>query len=579
MLLNAAGFTIHVTVHPVLKARRDPSGRLTAVLARDSEAEAARDESLIHFEIDRETEPQILADLEKRIRAALRDVRSAVRDWRAMKTKALEVCARLKETPPPLDSANVTESIAFLEWMAEDHFTFLGYRQYRLIRSDDKRLLQAITGTGLGILRRGSRKRPEEFKPGAAEEYRKQSRSGELLVLTKASSRSTVHRPTYLDYVGVKTFDEKGRLSGEHRFLGLYTSTAYSRSPRSIPLLRYKVARVLDESELQPGGHAGKALQHVLETYPRDELFQISTRDLGRIASGILNLQERQRVKLFVRRDEFQRFLSCLVFVPRDRYNTQVRERIEALLMEAFRGRSTEHTVQLADSKLARVHIILWLGDKSPARIDIAKLERRLAAAVRSWEDHLREALIEDAGEEQGIKLAHRYAARFPAAYTEDFSAAQAVSDVTTLDELEQSSEEFILRLGQPEDGDDRRLRLKLFRRGEPIALSDGLPILENMDLKVIAERPYRMRMPDEPIWIQEFEMQYLGNAPLDLDALGARFSDAFARIWAGDAEDDGFNRLILLAGLDWREVAMLRAYCRFLLQTGTPFSATWKRC
>ncbi len=576
MLLNAAGFTVHLTVHPILNLRRDGQGNLVALEKEADEAAGIFAESLIMIEVDRETDPQILTRLEKRIRSGLRDVRSAVRDWAKMRNRLLEICAGLRRNPPPLDAETVDESLSFLEWMEQDHFTFLGFREYDLIETENDRYLRAIVGSGLGILRRGSTKTTDESTPGLTQSIRPQSRASELLVITKASSNSTVHRPTNLDYVGIKRFDENGKIIGEQRFLGLYTSTAYSRNPRQIPLLRYKTAKVLELSGLGRSSHGGKALVHVLDNYPRDELFQISIEDLARIARGILDLQERQRVKLFVRRDEFRRFISCLVFVPRDKYSTQVRERIERILLDACNGRKTEHTVQLADSKLARVHIIVWLKPGSAPRIAIGSLEKRIAEAVRTWEDNLRDALIDHCGEEKGLKLYRRFGECFPAAYAEDFDPVTAVDDIEHLLQLDQAGARPGMKLFRPADTNDRRLHFKVYRKGEPIPLSDALPLLENMGLKVIAERPYRMRMAPDQVWIQDFEIILPEKSPVRLKDIAGRFTDAFAAVWQGEIEDDSFNRLILEAGLDWRSTSMLRAYCRYLLQTGIPYSQAY---
>jgi len=576
MLLNSAGYSVHLTVHPIMNFRRDGHGNIVAMENIADETAKIFPESLILVEIDRETDPQILARLERRIRAGLRDVRSAVRDWAKMRRRLLEICTDLRQNPPPLDAETVEESINFLEWMEQDHFTFLGFREYDLVETGDDRHLRAIVGSGLGILRRGSTKATDESTPGLTQSIRPQSRASELLVITKASSNSTVHRPTNLDYVGIKRFDKNGKVIGEQRFLGLYTSTAYSRNPRQIPLLRYKTAKVLELSGLERSSHGGKALVHVLDNYPRDELLQISIEDLARIARGILDLQERQRVKLFVRRDEFRRFISCLVFVPRDKYSTQVRERIEAILTDACNGRKTEHTVQLADSKLARVHIIVWLNPGRSPRIAIGSLEKRIAGAVRTWEDNLRDALIEHSGEETGLKLLRRFGACFPAAYTEDFDPVSAVDDIGHLLQLDDADTRPVMKLFRPADMDDSRLRFKVYRKGEPIPLSDALPLLENMGLKVIAERPYRMRMADDQVWIQDFEMSLPEKSSVQLKDIADRFTDAFAAVWQEEIEDDGFNRLILEAGLDWRSTSMLRAYCRYLLQTGIPYSQTY---
>jgi glutamate dehydrogenase len=382
-----------------------------------------------------------------------------------------------------------------------------------------------------------------------------------------------VHRATYLDYVGVKTFDARGAVTGERRFIGLFTSATYSASPRSIPLLRHKVQRVIDHFGISPVSHDGKALMHVLESHPRDELFQASVAELVRSFRGIVNLYERRRVRLLLRRDPYQRFFSCLLYVPRDRYNTQARVRIERILLEELAGDSLEAQVQISESALARLHILVRTGPDRVVAANVERIEARIVETLRTWEDRLRDALQSRLAEDTADELARHFEGAFPVSYQEDVPAAQAIPDLLELRALPPTPDALGLALHSGDDGAGI-LHLRLYRRGEPIAMSDLLPLLENFDLRILNERPYRIATRDgEALWIQDLEVAHAGGRRLDPAQAGERFETAFFAVWHGQAESDGFNRLVLAAGLDWRQALVLRAVCRYLLQTGLPFS------
>ena len=567
-----AGLAMHLIVHPVLEVRRDARGRLAGLGANGDEPH--RTESWELYEIDRQTEPAALERLQRDIDATLTDVALAVDDWPAMRERVRSLIADLERDPPPLPPDEVAEARQLLDWMEERHFVFLGYRHYQLERGEREDRLVPDARSGLGILRtRGS-------KPAATVltgDIRARARDREVLVLTKANSVSTVHRAEYLDYAGVKTFDARGRVTGEHRFLGLWTSTAYHRSPRDIPVLRRKVDQVIQYFGLNPHGHDGKAVLNVLETYPRDELFQASVEDLIRIGRGVVNLYERRTVRLLARRDPYHRFYSCLVYVPRDRYNTEVRQRIEQIVLEGFSGQSVESQVQISGSSHARVHVVVRTEPPGPRKVDIAAIERRIADAALTWTDRLREVLVAHEGEAAGIALAARYRHVFPLAYEEDVAPAQAPADIADLEHLRSASEARRLSLHRPQHQKPARMHLKIVRIGDPVPISDLLPILENFGLRVIAERPYELAWPEGgAAWIQDFELEHRDGFAIDIGRIEARFKEALTATWSGDTENDGFNRLLLGADLTAREITVLRAYCRYLLQTGVPFSQAY---
>ena len=574
--INQSGLAIHFIAHPILHVERDRSGALRAVSDESEPAEHTLAESWQLFEVDRITDPQRLDGVQERILAMLDDVRCATGDWMEMRQRARTLASELETHAPGLPSSEVMEAKELLEWMEDNHFTFLGYREYRLRRGRHQDLLEAVPESGLGVLR--PRRRRRKSKPIVLSgEIREHARSKDLLIVTKANTISTVHRATHLDYVGIKTFDASGEVSGEHRFIGLWTSSAYSMSPHEIPVLRHKVQRVVSHFGVSPTSHDGKALLHVLETYPRDELFQTSIPDLVRIIRGIVNLYERQQVRLFVRRDAFRRFYSCLVYVPRDRYNTQVRQRIEAIVREDFHGTAIESQVQLSDSVLARVHLLVRTDPHDQHHADIARIEERITAAVRTWADGFQDALLRRYDEAVALQLFARYANHFSPAYQDDTSAQLAVDDLSELEPLVAGTAELRMSLHRQPGQFASQMHVRLFRRENPIPISDVLPMMENLGLKVISERPYEVESPAGGlVWIQDFELEHRTGIPIDLAAVDRDFKDAVGSLWQGQAENDGFNRLVLAAGLNWRQTTVLRAFCRYLLQTGIPFSQAY---
>jgi len=576
MELNRQGLTIHLPLHPVLTVRRDDAGTLLQVLPDDAAPHEGLRESVIHIEVDRQTEPAVLERLRDGIERVLVDVRAASEDWAPMRERVREILTRLGDEPPPVDREELAEARALLEWIDQGHFTFLGYRAYDLEVQDGADVLRPVPGTGLGILRETADKPQSGSFAKLPPEVRRLAREPHLLVLTKANSHATVHRPSYLDYIGVKRFDADGQVVGEWRFLGLYTAAAYNRNPRDIPVLRHKVNRVLQRAGLVPGGHDWKALLNILETFPREELFQISEDLLIEVAMGILRLEERRRVRLFLWHDRYRRFVSCLAYVPRDRYTTAVRRRIEQVLKQALRGESVDFTVRLSESVLARLYFIIRLPEGGSADVDVRKLEAKLAEATRSWSDELHDALFEQQGEEVGNRLYARYAEAFPAAYLEDFPARGAVYDIQRL-ELLAAGQPLCMSLYRPLEAPGGTLRFKLFWSQRPLPLSQIVPMLEAMGVQVVEERPYEVRpRGGAPAWIHDIGLAYRHESELDLHEVRERFQEAFTRTVRGDAESDGFNQLVLAAGLTWREIVVLRACCRYLRQTRLTFSQSY---
>ncbi|MFJ5811326.1 NAD-glutamate dehydrogenase [Streptomyces sp. NBC_01426] len=594
--LSRQGRGIHVVIHPQVVVRRDVTGKLIEILGPDCDAHGPKTdrphdslvESWIHVEIDRETDRADLKQITADLLRVLSDVRESVEDWEKMRDAAMRIAEELPNEPtaPDLREYELEEARELLRWLADDHFTFLGYREYNLVDGDS---LSAVPGTGLGILRSDPLHSGKEDGHPVSPSFnrlpadaRAKAREHRLLVLTKANSRSTVHRPSYLDYVGVKKFDADGNVVGERRFLGLFSSAAYTESVRRVPVIRRKVVEVLDGAGFAPSSHDGRDLLQILETYPRDELFQTPVDQLRAIVTSVLYLQERRRLRLYLRQDEYGRYYSALVYLPRDRYTTGVRLRLIDILKEELDGTSVDFTAWNTESILSRIHFVVRVpqGKELPVLTDadVDRIEARLVEAARSWADGFGEALIAETGEERAAELLRRYGGSFPEGYKADHSPRSAVADLVRLERLSAGDSDFDLSLYEPVGAGPGERRFKIYRQGEQVSLSAVLPVLQRLGVEVTDERPYELRCSDRTnAWIYDFGLRMPvtsgnGDAYLGDDAR-ERFQDAFAAVWQGEAENDNFNTLVLSAGLTWRQAVVLRAYAKYLRQAVSPFS------
>jgi glutamate dehydrogenase len=571
MVFSQMDIGVHLIVHPVLNVKRDARGRLRAV---SDDAQGTRQESWQLMEIDRPRDEAQSRELLRRLNTALDDVRKAVADFRRMLERVRAVAHDLERPNQPVPRSHSAEARALLSWMHDGHFVFLGYRYYHLKRGRARDALVRDTDSGLGILRTGSKRKAAPIV--LTGQLRRQARQPDLLLLTKANSLSTVHRSSYLDYVGIKTFDAGGNVTGEHRFLGLWTSSAYHSAPADIPLLRRKLDAVIEHFGLPPQSHDAKAVVNVIETFPRDELFQTPTTELIPIVRGIVNLYERRRVRLFVRRDSYERFYSCLVYVPRDRYNTEVRERIERIVRARFAATHVESQVQISDSALARLHLLVHTQPGASPVEDVDVIESEIAAAAATWEDRLQQKLIAHGANRDSVELASRYARLFPASYRVAVDPAQALDDIADLEALAANPAVAQLNLRARAGGPANHVHLRMLRNGGLIPISDLLPMLENFGLRVLEEHNYTMTGDAQGTVIQDFVLEARDLKRADFAALEPLFKEAFLATWRGEVENDGFNRLLLCASLSAREIVVLRAYCRYLLQTGIPFSQAY---
>ncbi|WP_270886695.1 NAD-glutamate dehydrogenase [Pedococcus sp. 5OH_020] len=578
---------VHLVVHPTMRVRRDATGELQELLLGEAggSADGSGDgsgegqfgvvrESWMHLEIDRDSDVGDRARIAEGVRTVLGNVREAVEDWPKMRATCSQIAQELADHPPyGIPAREVEQARGLLEWLADNHFTFLGYREYALRRGVEADHLEAVHGTGLGLLRYD----PTGEGVRLSEQARSVARTPELLIITKANSRATVHRNTYLDYVSVKQLDEAGQVTGEKRFLGLFTSSAYTESVTRVPVLREKVAAIFERTGFLPDSHSGKDLLEVLENYPRDELFQADEESLYDNATAVLHLQERRRTKLFLRRDRFGRFVSCLVYIPRDRYNTGVRLKMDSILRQAFPGATVDFTTRVSESVLARLHFVVRVpqGESIP-EVDQTLLERRLVDATRTWEEDLTEAARVEHGEEAAARLSGLYGRAFPEAYKEDFTPRVGVVDIRHMDALDAEGSTG-LNLYQEPGAPSTERRFKLYRRS-PLSLTQVLPMFTHMGVEVVDERPYEISRADGvTLFVYDFGLRVRNDKVWSgdggRDRLRELFQDAVAAVWSGQAESDGFNALVLGAGLTWRQVVILRTVAKYLRQTGSTFS------
>jgi glutamate dehydrogenase len=598
--LTARNLDLHLLVHPLVVVRRTPLGALTEVAADVEPDDAiAGDlvESWIHIEVDQVRDPEERSQLCADLQRVLTDVREAVEDWPKMRAAALAIAdelaaAQLGGLRPPVPEKDITDSVALLRWLVNEHFTFLGYREYDLVEApstvsvaaqppeaghvrgvpapDEARamLLKARPGTGLGILR-NDQTTPRVISSMSPEAYAKVLER-RLLIITKANSRSTVHRNAYLDYIGLKTFDADGNVVGERRFIGLFTSSAYRDSVLELPVVRRKVAEVMERSGLSPRSHSGKDLLEILETYPRDELFSIATDDLYQAAIGVLRMAGRRQLRVFLRRDHYGRFSSCLIYLPRDRFNTTNRLRMQEILIRELNGVGVDYTTRVTESLLARVHFIVRTDPANPpGPVDPDALAEQLADATRLWDDDFALVLERKLGEQQAKALSTRYIEAFPEAYKDQHTPYEALKDLAKLELLEEPG---ALSMHLFRGSDDCDARFKVYRYGEPMVLSAVLPVLHSLGVRVIDERPYQIARGDAVIYLYDFGLALPVGARAPAE-VRSQMENAFSAAWRGEADVDGFNALVLRAGLTWRQVVLLRAYAKYLRQAGAVYS------
>lgn len=577
MEFNRRNIAVHTVKSTIVYSQRDDKHQLINV--EDDGAEASDSftkEALLFFEIDLHTSDKALGDIRESLRQVLHQVDTVVTSYRGLCEQVQVSSKNLEFANKKSGKENVQTAQGFLQWVLEGHFTFLGYCEYALEENEDgDRLIEQVDKRAgiISLLEDPARElHIDKRYPGLANF----SNADQLLVFAKSSKRSQVHRAAYPDYIIVKKFNEKGEVCGESRFLGLYTSAAYTESPASIPIVKDKVQYVQQESGLNPSSHDGKLLRLILDTFPRDELFQSTAEELYELAMKVTQINERHRVRMFMRRTPYGKFVSCLVYVPKDLFNTEIRLKIQNIIGSAVGAVEQQFTTYFSESILARVHLVFQVDPNNPTEWDEKQLEQRVSNVIRSWEDHLRGALCDGLGEELGIRYLHQFKHAFPTAYREQFDVRSAMQDIQSVTTLK-SDADIAMSFYQPVGQDEKVVRFKVFRQEKAIELSDVIPVLENLGLRVVGEQPFTIKRNIDgnvvTVWMHDFELIY--NLPIVIDVHAARnyFQDAFAAVWQNQADNDEFNRLVLGARLNWREVALLRAYAAYMKQTLFNFS------
>jgi len=573
--LNSLGYSIRLVIHPVMQVERNKANTLKTIFQRNSEHASGTYESFIHCEILEGTSKEELKAIEAEIMRALNSVRSAVEDWFSMRTRLQDAIKNLTEHPPHISKEESEETLFFLKWIEDNHFTFLGFCEYNLVPGQTTIKRSLVPEDGLGVLRDPSKQEITQIFEGVelSPTTRRYILEQDPLIITKTTQVSLVHRRDPMDSITIKRFDKNGNMVGIYQFVGLFTSVVYNRSAQDIPLLRRKVARILARSGFSEQWHDGKTLIHLLESFPRDELFQASEDWLFETTMAILQLQNRQRLTLFIRFDKFERYVSCIVYVPRERYDAELREKIGIILEEKLKGKITNWQSQLGELAFARIHYVLRLSQRESLAYDVKAIEEELVEASLTWRDHLHLALFMKLGEEKSQKLFESYGKGFSRGYQERFTADEAITDIF---EIEEAFSRSRLRsyITQIAGQDESKLRIKIYSLKGPLSLSDILPVLENMNLKVLNEIPFGItRSDNQRIWMHDFEVQTWEGEPIELDHIRDNFLDGFSHIWRGKVENDGFNRLIIRANFTWRECQLIRAYAKYIRQLQVTYS------
>ncbi|SHO56447.1 NAD-glutamate dehydrogenase [Vibrio quintilis] len=574
MVLARLDLASHLMLHGPAQATRNKNNTISSINQGKGSLY-----SMFHIEVDRLNDKEKIKTLREELSKVLSDTSLVVKDWKPMVEQLNHVIQHLEtqQKTIPVAPEHFAETIKYLRWLVDHNFTFMGYKEYDLTGADEGLELQPTKEPGLGLFSEPRRVRSvklSEFSDSARLEATKPF----MLILTKGNTQSRIHRPAYTDYVGIKKFDQDGNVIGEHRFTGLYTSAVYNQTIESIPLIREKTGRILSASGYLVGSYAYKALHNILENYPRDELLQATEEQLLEVGTGVVQMQDRDLLRLFVRKDPFGRFFSCMVYVSKDRHTTALRRRTQEILAEYFdSGQEVEYTVYFSESPLARTHYIVRV-DNNNMDVDVKTIEQNLMEASTSWDDRLSEAIVSNWGESKGLPLSKDYLQAFPRSYKEAMMSSTAVADIERLESLSETNKLGMLFYRPQEEATDSKVvKLKLYHRDEPIHLSDVMPMLEKLGLRVNRESPYEVRKKSGQVyWILDFSMLHRSDTGIDIREARDRFQQAFASIWNGSLENDGFNRLVLEASLTGREVSILRAYARYMRQVGFPFSQNY---
>ncbi|RTE67387.1 NAD-glutamate dehydrogenase [Amphritea opalescens] len=565
MELNRRELGILTINNCVLACERTKTHKLKSLKPARERDENTQVESLIYLEIERHSSPETLNELRDGLLKVLADVKAVVDDFEPIKEKAQELKEELRLRDA--NSAEVKETRKLLDWLLDENFIFQGYEEAVIRQEGGKVFVDTVDGSQLGTQRHAQQSKE------LSQLEQQFVLADKLVMFSKDVVRSTVHRSVYRDLIIIKRFDDQGNVCGECRIYGLYTSTVFLTNPLRIPVVRLKLISILSECGFEPGGHSHKALVQILTDMPREELILAQTSDLKRTSIGIFNMQERRRACLFVRQDASKRFYSCLYYIPRDLYTTKLRTSVLSLLYKGLHGRDYEANSQISESVLSRTHFVIYGDPDQQEEVDLDTIEAKILEISRSWDDDLNVNLIETYGEEKGSRFVNRFSGGFSSAYKENFSTGNGVYDLQHISYL-QSPNDIAMSFYRSFEESDGILKFKLFSIEHPLVLSDVIPLLENLGLKVMSEHPYVVTdRDDKQFWISDFRVSYDRQTVVELDKVKTILQEAFAKVWDGQADSDEFNRLVIAGGLNWREVAMLRAYGRYIKQLRFGFS------
>lgn len=574
MAINRLNITSHLILHAPMHFTREANGSVAGFVEQSERDAKHNSETVFLIEIDRQSRPEFVKELTLELHSVVSEVSLSVADWQPMRAKLTDITKNFDKSKSKASAAVKSQGKTFLNWLNDHNFTLMGYRYYDVQAIEGDHRWRPVDDSSLGLMKNSisARERVLSNIPASA---RDEALSSNPLMLTKTNTKSRVHRPAYMDYIGIKEFDSKGNVSGEHRFLGLYSASFYNSSATDLPMLREKIERMCELSGFEKGTHAYKAFVNIVETYPRDELIQTPDHELAQIILGIFQMQERGMSKIFVRKEAFGRFISCMVYVPRERYNTQLRRETQELLRRSFKAKGdVEFNTYFSESVYARTHYIVRV-DNNNLEFDVNEIEKNLIELTKTWQDKLNSKIVSVYGEEQGKAIVQKYTSAFTHSYAEQNLPSAALVDIQRVEMLSREKAlDILFYRPQEEIAQSNIVKLKLYHKNEPIHLSDVLPILENFGLRVVDESPYKVSNDKGEIsWIMDFTMIYKTSGNFDMEKSQELFQKAFTATWGGNLEDDGFNRLILGAGITGRRVTIVRAYAKYMRQIGSSFS------
>ncbi len=573
--LASRNLAIRRLLHPVMGTSRDEAGHLERVT---SAREAAHRESVMHLELDKRLPEADRSALTDRVTIILRDVRLTVRDFEPMQSRVHHMVEMARRAAIRYSPQEVSETVDFLNWLLDLNFVMLGYREYELFDAPVGRAIRALPGSGLGILSDVSGSTFADVTPldSLDPDLRRRIEDGDLLVFSKTNTYSTVHRRARMDYIGVRQVNAEGEITGESRLIGLFTSKAYMEPALKTPLLHHKLEQILTAEDMIPGSHDYKAATTLFGSFPKDELFQASTSELRGLITGLLETERHGGIRVLVRRDLYGRSVSLVVALPRDRFNADLRKSLQRLFVERFHGSTVDYHLSLGETESARIFFTVHVdpGVQIPD-VPYEELEEEVERLARTWDDDLRDALIDRVGPERGVALAERWALRFPEYYRANTNWPLIVDDVLRLEDLGSNEEGFVVGLGNEETG-ERLTRVKLYKTGGKVDLSAFMPILETLGLRVVEEVPTGL-LGEGKIYIHDFGVLDSRAAVLDLERSAARVEDCIRAVWRGQAESDSLNRLIVSSQMSWQQVGVLRAFRKYRQRISTRFTEEYR--